>query len=210
MKLYLLRSQFLALVNVFKVMLCGLKQLFYTRPHSSVHPHASEPTSLGTTCSSGQLTNHTHSCIKDTALGAVVYSTSCWTHHHVELRALRLKNEPPEPQLNLLITILMIMTSCDIRCVQTIVVGLWPSEEWSHDLWFYWQWNTTTACSQWCFHCVNLIWCDSGCLKKVKKVNINCLIQFKGCVHSVSGSVWLKGWQRASCLCCHEGATIQV
>lgn len=29
--------------------------------------------------------------------------------------------------------------------------------------------------------------------KKVEKVNINGLIQFKGCFHSVSGSVWLKG-----------------
>lgn len=46
--------------------------------------------------------------------------------------------------------------------------------------------------------------------QKVEKVNINCLIQFEGCVHSVSGSAWLKGWQTASCLCCHEGAIIHV
>lgn len=194
-------------------MFWGLKQLFYTRLHSSVHPHASEPTSLGTTCSSGQLTNHTHSCIKDTALGAVVYSTSCWTHHHVEHRALRLKKwttwatvEPSYHHNSDDYDIMWHKICTNHHCR---LVTLWP-EEWSHDLLFLWQWNATTACSQWCFHCVHLIGCDSGCLKKVEKVNINGLIQFKGCVHSVSGSVRLKGWQRASCLCCHEGAIIQV
>lgn len=54
-----------------------------------------------------------------------------------------------------------------------------------------------TACAHWCFHGVPLMGGDIICLKKapqkVEKVNINCLIQFEGCVHSVSGSARLKG-----------------
>lgn len=163
------------------------------------------------------------------------------TARHEDHRALRLKNEAPEPGPILLIIVIVINfdimrhKACTKQCysfVFNMVFGalfLRPSEERSH-FFFYDEYfrngNSTKKSFNECIVFANRLrsvvfpWLASHGMwhymlkrktkKKVEKVTINCSIQFEGCAHSVSGSVWLKGWQAASCLCCHEGAIIHV
>lgn len=127
-----------------QVIFWALKELFYSSLHSSVHTHASEPTSVGSACSSGQLTiSHIHALMhssSSTFVLAILRDTSTCRPQSPEIEKWTTwaTAKPPYHHNNDHYDIMWhkVCTNRCCRVVFNLVFGhvMWPFFWRSHDL----------------------------------------------------------------------------